>query len=128
MFRVFRSPDHGGHPILPSWFFRHLCFLPVLPDNRGCPMRPSGTLKSVFANIDGEAWLRFAIALLGLALAFIAALLSTIARESGNLLATVLFASTALLLAGMVGVVVVPYLTKRVVAGRVRDALDFEIT
>jgi uncharacterized protein (DUF58 family) len=91
-------------------------------------MRLSGTLKSVLANIDGEAWLRFVIAILGLALAFVAAILSTIARESGNVAATALFASTALLLAGTVGVVVVPYLARRVVASRLRDALDFEIT
>lgn len=91
-------------------------------------MRLPVTVKSVLANIDGEAWLRFVIAVLGLALAFVAAILSTIARESGNVAATALFASTALLLAGMVGVVVVPYLAKRVVSSRVRDALDFEIT
>lgn len=91
-------------------------------------MRLSGTIKSVFAGIDGEAWLRFVIAILGLALAFVAAVFSTIARESGNIVATALLASTALLLAGMVGVVVVPYLARRVVASRMRDALDFEIT
>jgi uncharacterized protein (DUF58 family) len=91
-------------------------------------MRVPNTIKSVLANIDGEAWLRLVIAILGLALAFVAAVLSTIARESGNQPATALFASTALLLAGMVGVVVVPYLTRRVVASRVRDALDFEVT
>lgn len=82
----------------------------------------------MLAGIDAEAWLRFVIALLGLALAFVSALLSTIARESGNIGATVLFASTALLLAGMVAVVVVPYLAKRVVSGRFSDALDFEVT
>ncbi|HLJ30419.1 MAG TPA: DUF58 domain-containing protein [Candidatus Angelobacter sp.] len=91
-------------------------------------MRLPGTLKSVLANIDGEAWLRFVMAILGLTLAFVAALLSTIARETGNVAATALFASTALLLAGTVGVIVVPYLAKRVVGSRVRDALDFEIT
>ena len=91
-------------------------------------MRFTDTVKSAVANIDGEAWLRVVIAVLGLALAFVAALLSTIARESGNGTATALFASTALLLAGMVGVVVVPSLARRVVASRVRDALDFEIT
>jgi len=91
-------------------------------------MRLPGPLKSVLANIDGEAWVRFLVAVLGLALAFVAALLSTIARESGNVAATVLFASTALLLAGTVGLVTVPYLAKRVVAHRLREALDFEIT
>ncbi|HEY6970865.1 MAG TPA: DUF58 domain-containing protein [Candidatus Angelobacter sp.] len=91
-------------------------------------MRLPTTLKSVLANIDAEAWLRFLIAILGLGLAFVAAILSTIARESGNVAATALFASTALLLAGAVGVITVPYLAKRVVSSRLRDALDFEIT
>jgi len=91
-------------------------------------MQLARNIKSVLANIDGEAWLRFVIAILGLALAFIAAVLSTIARESGNMAATVLFASTALLLAGGVGVITVPYLARRVVASRFRDALEFEIT
>lgn len=91
-------------------------------------MRFTGTLKSAVANLDGGAWLRFVIAVFGLALAFVAALLSTLASQSGNRAATALFASTALLLAGMVGAVVVPYLARRVIASRVRDALDFEIT
>src|SRR5205807_4195596 len=42
--------------------------------------------------------------------------------------ATALFASTALLLAGTVGLITVPYLARRVAAARVRDALDFEVT
>jgi uncharacterized protein (DUF58 family) len=91
-------------------------------------MRATENLKSVLTNIDGEAWLRFVIAVFGLALAFVAAMLSTVTRETGNVLATVLFASTALLLAGMVGVVVVPPLARRVASSRVRDALDFEVT
>jgi uncharacterized protein (DUF58 family) len=91
-------------------------------------MRATKNLKSVLANIDGEAWLRFVIAVFGLALAFVAAMLSTVTRETGNVLATVLFASTALLLAGMVGVVVVPPLARRVASSRVRDAFDFEVT
>lgn len=91
-------------------------------------MRLPASIKSALANIDGEAWLRFLMAVLGLALAFIAALLSTIASESGNVTATALFASTALLLAGIVGLITLPYLAKRVITARVREALDFEIT
>lgn len=91
-------------------------------------MRLPTPLKSAFANIDGEAWLRFLMAVLGLALAFVAALLSTIASEAGNVTATALLASTALLLAGVVGLITLPYLARRVVAARLRDALDFEIT
>ena len=91
-------------------------------------MQLPSPIKSAFANIDGEVWLRFLIALVGLALAFFSAILSTVARESGNFGATALFASTALLLAGTVGLITVPYLARRVAATRVRDALDFEVT
>ena len=91
-------------------------------------MQLPGPIKSVLANVDGEVWLRFLIALVGLALAFFSAILSTVARDSGNVAATALFASTALLLAGTVGLLTVPYLARRVAATRVRDALDFEVT
>jgi uncharacterized protein (DUF58 family) len=91
-------------------------------------MQLPNVLKSILASVDGEAWLRFGIAVVGLALAFFAALLSTVARESGNLAATTLFATTALLLAGTVGLTTVPYLTRRVAGGRLRNAFDYEIT
>jgi uncharacterized protein (DUF58 family) len=91
-------------------------------------MQLPNVLKSILASVDGEAWLRFGIAVAGLALAFFAALLSTVARESGNLGATTLFAATALLLAGAVGLTTVPYLTRRVAGGRLRNAFDYEIT
>ena len=91
-------------------------------------MRFPNVLKSILSGIDGEAWLRFGIAVVGLALAFFAALLSTLARESGNLAATTLFASTALLLAGSVGLTTVPYLSRRVARERLRNAFDYEIT
>ncbi|HKD45039.1 MAG TPA: DUF58 domain-containing protein [Candidatus Angelobacter sp.] len=84
--------------------------------------------KSIAANIDREAWLRFFLALAGLALAFTAAVFSAAASEAGNVMATVIFASSALLLSGVVGVLSVPYLFRRVVAARVRVALDYEVT
>ena len=74
------------------------------------------------------AWLRFLAAAFGLALAFAAAIFSTAYRESGNLLATVILASIALLLATLVGLATVPYLAQRVEANRIREALDFEVT
>lgn len=61
-------------------------------------------------------------------LAFAAAMLSTVSRESGNLLATTVLASAALLLAGVVGVTTVPYLARRLIVKRVREAFDYEIT
>ena len=75
-----------------------------------------------------EVWVRFLVALLGLGLAFAAALGSTLAREDSNVTATAVFATTALLLAGLVGLTTVPYLARRVAAGRVRDAFDYEVT
>jgi len=73
-------------------------------------------------------WLRFLLAILGLGLAFFAALFSTVSRESGHLWATLVLASVALLLATVVGLTTVPYLARRVAAARVRDALDYEVT
>ena len=85
-------------------------------------------LKSFWANLDGEAWLRFLLAIAGLVLAFAAAVFSSAARESGNMLATAIFASSALFLAAVVGVTTVPYLARRVAATRVREALHYELT
>jgi uncharacterized protein (DUF58 family) len=73
-------------------------------------------------------WVRFLVALVGLILAFAAALFSTVARESGSVWTTVVLASAALLLAVMVGMTTVPYLARRVVAARLRDAMDYEVT
>jgi uncharacterized protein (DUF58 family) len=75
-----------------------------------------------------EVWVRFLVALLGLGLAFAAALASTLAREDGNVTGTAVFATAALLLAGLVGLTTVPYLARRVAAGRVRDVFDYEVT
>jgi uncharacterized protein (DUF58 family) len=85
-------------------------------------------VKSFWANLDGEAWLRFFLAIAGLALAFAAAVFSSAARESGNMLATAIFASLALFLAAVVGITTVPYLARRVAAARVREALHYELT
>jgi uncharacterized protein (DUF58 family) len=75
-----------------------------------------------------EVWKRFLLALLGLVLAFAAALFSTVARESGSLWTTVILASVALALAVVVGLTTVPYLARRVAGGRVRDALNYDVT
>jgi uncharacterized protein (DUF58 family) len=77
---------------------------------------------------NSGAWLRFLAAAVGLAMAFAAAIFSTAARESGNVPATVVLSALALLIAGVVGIGTVPYLTRRLAAKRVRDALDFEVT
>ena len=86
------------------------------------------SLQSLLARIDRGAWLRFFIALFGLALAFAAALLSTVAVEAGNTWAAIILASGSLLLALIVAVTVVPYLARRVVVRRVRDLLNYDVT
>jgi uncharacterized protein (DUF58 family) len=85
-------------------------------------------IQSALAGIERGAWIRFFLALAGLALAFVAALFSTVTRESGNLLATFVLASLALVLAGVVAVTTVPYLARRVAITRVRDALNYDVT
>jgi uncharacterized protein (DUF58 family) len=75
-----------------------------------------------------QVWVRFLLAIFGLALAFGAALFSTILGESGNLWGTIILASAALLLAAYVGLTTVPYLARRVVASRVREAMDYDVT
>jgi uncharacterized protein (DUF58 family) len=85
-------------------------------------------VATFFNQVEREAWIRFLIAVFGLLIAFAAALLSTAAREAGNLIATAVLASSALLVAGIVGVTTVPYLAKRVAVRRVRDALNYDVT
>jgi uncharacterized protein (DUF58 family) len=71
---------------------------------------------------------RFLLAIAGLVLAFATALFSTVAREAGSVWGTVILASAALLLATFVGLTTVPYLARRVVASRVREAMDYDVT
>jgi uncharacterized protein (DUF58 family) len=75
-----------------------------------------------------ELWVKFLLALAGLALAFAAALFSTVSRDAGNLWATIVLASTSLLLATLVGLVTVPYLARRVALERLRETFDYEVT
>lgn len=87
-----------------------------------------GQIAGVLRGVERGAWIRFFVAIFGLLLAFSSALLSTASREAGDVLATAVFASSALLLAGVVAVTTVPYLARRVVARRVRDALNYDVT
>ena len=50
-----------------------------------------------------QVWVRFLLAIVGLMLAFGAALFSTVSREAGNFWGTLILASVALLLATFVG-------------------------
>ncbi len=92
---------------------------------------PHTSLHRLAAAIRAEnsgAWLRFLLAAIGLTLAFAAAIFSTASRDAGNVVATVVLASFALLMAAAVGLGIVPYLAHRVGTQRVREALDFEVT
>ena len=75
-----------------------------------------------------DIWFKFLLALVGLALAFAAAIFSTVSRESGNVWATLILASAALILATLVGLTTVPHLARRVVVARLRDVVDYEVT
>ena len=84
-------------------------------------------LKSLFSGFEREAWVRFFFALFGLCLAFACAVFSTVTRRGGNVVATGVFASSALLIAGIVAITTVPYLARRVAITRVRDAFDYDV-
>ncbi|MCU1301171.1 MAG: hypothetical protein JWQ87_1455 [Candidatus Sulfotelmatobacter sp.] len=77
---------------------------------------------------SAEVWVKFLLALLGLGLAFGAALLSTASGEAGNVWASVILASMALLMAAFVGLVTVPYLARRVAMERLRQTFRYEVT
>src|SRR5260370_35305494 len=67
-----------------------------------------------------QVWVRFLLAIVGLMLAFGAALFSTVSREAGNFWGTLVLASVALLLATFAGLTTVPYLARRVWPSRGR--------
>ena len=83
--------------------------------------------KQLFWGLS-QVWVRFLVAIVGLVLAFAAALFSTVLGESGNVWATIILATAALLLAALVGITTVPYLARQVVASRIRDAMDYDVT
>lgn len=89
---------------------------------------PAGRVFEWLQSATAEVWVKFLLSLVGLGLAFGAALFSTISRDAGNVLATVILASTSLLLATMVGLVTVPYLAKRVAVERLRESFDYDVT
>jgi uncharacterized protein (DUF58 family) len=88
------------------------------------PGRLAGWLQSAAA----EVWTKFLLALLGLGLAFAAALFSSVSRAAGNVWATFILASASLLLAALVGLVTVPYLARRVATERLRETFDYQVT
>jgi uncharacterized protein (DUF58 family) len=94
-------------------------------------MHSASAAKSSVAwlqSASAEVWVKFLLALAGLGLAFGAALLSTASSEAGNLWASVILASVALLMAAFVGLVTVPYLARRVAMERLRETFHYEVT
>jgi uncharacterized protein (DUF58 family) len=96
-------------------------------DNNQAP-GPLARLVALAQLEHSDLWLKFLLALVGLALAFAAALFSTVSRESGNVWATLILASAALILATLVGLTTVPHLARRVAVKRLSDAVDYEVT
>jgi uncharacterized protein (DUF58 family) len=95
------------------------------------PPAPGGRfarLNAILHLESADVWIRFLVALAGLALAFAAALFSTVSRESGNVWATLVLASAALILATLVGLTTIPHLARRVAVERLRAAVDYEVT
>jgi len=100
---------------------------PLIPERT--PTTPHSPSASRFPRLGlSQVWVRFLLAIVGLMLAFGAALFSTVSREAGNIWGTIILASAALLLAIFVGLTTVPYLARRVVASRVREAMDYDVT
>jgi uncharacterized protein (DUF58 family) len=77
---------------------------------------------------ERRGWIRFLLAIAGLATAFGSALFSSITREAGELWATAILSSLALLLSAAVALLTVPYLTRQVIGNAVPNALKYEIT
>jgi uncharacterized protein (DUF58 family) len=88
----------------------------------------SGRMQRWLQSSSAEVWIKFLLALVGLGLAFGAALISTAWGEAGNLWASVILASLALLMAAFVGLVTVPYLARRVALERLRQTFHYEVT
>jgi uncharacterized protein (DUF58 family) len=96
------------------------------------PLKTGPSVPSRFAlwlqSTTAEVWVKFLLALVGLGVAFATALFSTVSRDAGNLWATLILASTSLIMATMVGLVTVPYLARRVAVERLRESFDYEVT
>lgn len=96
------------------------------------PFESSASLSSRIAHwlqsARAEVWMKFLLSIVGLGLAFASALFSTVSRDAGNVWATVILASTSLVLATLVGLITVPYLARRVAVERLRESFDYEVT
>jgi uncharacterized protein (DUF58 family) len=98
------------------------------PNSLNPDQATSGRAAAWLQSATAEVWLKFLLALVGLGLAFAAALLSTASGEAGHLWASVILASLALLMAAFVGLVTVPYLARRVAIERLRQTFHYDVT
>ena len=87
-----------------------------------------GRARAWLRSASAEIWAKFLVALVGLGIAFGAALFSTASGEAGHLWASVILASVALITAAVVGLVTVPYLAHRVALERLRQTFHYEVT
>ncbi len=94
---------------------------------KSAPTAP-GRVAQWLESASAEVWVKFLLALVGLGLAFASALFSTVSRDAGNIWATVILASTSLVIATLVGLVIVPYLLRRVAVERLRESFDYDVT
>jgi uncharacterized protein (DUF58 family) len=88
----------------------------------------TGRARAWLQSAAAEVWAKFLLALVGLGLAFGAALFSTASGEAGHVWASVILASVALLMAAFVGLVTVPYLARRAALERFRQNFHYEVT
>ena len=88
--------------------------------------------KSLFQDaldrMDRPGWKRFMVSMLALAVAFLLAVYSSIFAQRGDVVATGLCASMALLLAGWVAFTAVPYLARRTRLEWLRVSMDYKLT
>ena len=75
-----------------------------------------------------QVWVRFLLAIVGPDAGFRRGAVFHGRARGGQPLGNVILASVALLLATFVGLTTVPYLARRVVASRVREAMDYDVT
>jgi uncharacterized protein (DUF58 family) len=88
----------------------------------------SSRAAAFLSKVDRSAWLRFFAAVGGLSLAMMAAIYSTVFRESGDVWATAALASLALIIAGVVAITTVPYLARRVALRRLTQSFQYQFT
>jgi uncharacterized protein (DUF58 family) len=84
--------------------------------------------QAFWERVDRPGWRKFALAMGALALAFLLAVYSSVFVQQGDVLATGICASLALLLSGYVAFTAVPYLARRTRLEWLRAGMDYKLT